>query len=218
MARLDRSLPGRPLTALFDDQAIGGTDDASAAVWRAHKRRMAQRAAAAEPVRGDLRVSSRDPYALRFVAVLAFGMALLFGSVWRLGTVAEMAGGGTASVFVAAGLFGFSTMPIYSVSTAHAHDFSNSAERVELSAALMFLYAVGAIASPFSASLVIERFGPSGMFLMIALAHLLLIIFGVARIRVRPTPDSKTAYTYEPRTSFWVGKLLRRPRNNQGSK
>lgn len=129
-----------------------------------------------------------------------------------------MAGGGTASVFVAAGLFGFSTMPIYSVSTAHAHDFSNSAERVELSAALMFLYAVGAIASPFSASLVIERFGPSGMFLMIALAHLLLIIFGVARIRVRPTPDSKTAYTYEPRTSFWVGKLLRRPRNNQGSK
>ena len=98
MARLDRSLPGRPLTALFDDQAIGGTDDASAAVWRAHKRRMAQRAAAAEPVRGDLRVSSRDPYALRFVAVLAFGMALLFGSVWRLGTVAEMAGGGTATL------------------------------------------------------------------------------------------------------------------------
>jgi uncharacterized protein (TIGR02302 family) len=98
MARLDSSLPGRPLTALLDDQAIGGADDASAAVWRAHKRRMAQRAAAAQPVRGDLRVSSRDPYALRFVAVLAFGMALLFGSVWRLGTVAEMAGVGTATL------------------------------------------------------------------------------------------------------------------------
>ena len=99
-------------------------------------------------------------------------------------------------------------MPIYSVSTAHAHDFALSSERVELSAALMFLYAVGAIASPFVASLVIEGYGPSGMFLMIALAHVFLIVFGVARMRVRPSPDEKTAYTYEPRTSFWVGRLL----------
>jgi uncharacterized protein (TIGR02302 family) len=94
MMRLDRSLKGRPITALLDDQAIGGGDDASAAVWYAHKRRMAQRAAAAQAVPADLRVSSRDPYALRYVAVLAFVMALFFGSVWRVGTVAQMAGGG----------------------------------------------------------------------------------------------------------------------------
>lgn len=94
MARLDGSLAGRPLTALMDDQAIGEGDDASAAVWRAHKARMAQRAASAEAVPGDLRVSARDPYALRFVAVLAFAIALVFGSVWRVGTVAEMASGG----------------------------------------------------------------------------------------------------------------------------
>jgi uncharacterized protein (TIGR02302 family) len=98
MMRLDQSLAGRPITALLDDQAIGGTDDASAAVWRAHKRRMAARAAAAQAVPGDLRVSSRDPYALRYVAVLAFVMALLFGSVWRVGTVAQMAGGGSADL------------------------------------------------------------------------------------------------------------------------
>lgn len=98
MIRLDQSLAGRPLTALLDDQAIGGDDDASAAVWSAHKRRMAERAATARAVPGDLRVSSRDPYALRYLAVLAFGMALLFGSVWRVGTVAQMAssGGDTA--------------------------------------------------------------------------------------------------------------------------
>ena len=38
--------------------------------------------------------SRRDPYALRFVAVLAFGMALLFGSIFRVASVAEMAPGG----------------------------------------------------------------------------------------------------------------------------
>ncbi|MBB3995011.1 uncharacterized protein (TIGR02302 family) [Sulfitobacter undariae] len=98
MARLDGSLKGRPLTALLDDQAIGGGDEASAAVWRAHKRRMAERAATARAVAGDLRVAARDPYALRYVAVLAFGIAVLFGSVWRLGTVADMARGGTVDL------------------------------------------------------------------------------------------------------------------------
>jgi uncharacterized protein (TIGR02302 family) len=94
LARLDDSLPGRPIQALTDDAAIGGKDDASMAVWRAHKARMAARAATARAVPGDLRASSRDPYALRYVAVVAFAMALLFGSFWRVGSVAEMAPGG----------------------------------------------------------------------------------------------------------------------------
>ncbi|MGB7241380.1 MAG: TIGR02302 family protein [Sulfitobacter sp.] len=93
MARLDASLPGRPLQALLDTQAIGEGDTNSAAVWRAHKSRMATRAASAAPVAGDLRVSDRDPYALRYLAVLAFGIALLFGSIWKVGSVGEMTPG-----------------------------------------------------------------------------------------------------------------------------
>ncbi|GAA6176498.1 TIGR02302 family protein [Sulfitobacter pacificus] len=91
LERLDASLPGRPIQALLDDAAIGGDDTASMAVWRAHKVRMAAKAAAADPVAADLRVSDRDPYALRYVAVLAFAVALLFGSIWRVGSVAGMA-------------------------------------------------------------------------------------------------------------------------------
>ncbi|MEQ6250089.1 TIGR02302 family protein [Sulfitobacter sp. HNIBRBA3233] len=98
MMRLDRSLPGRPITALLDDQAIGDSDAASAAVWRAHKRRMAERAARAEAVPGDLRVSSRDPYALRYVAALGFMVALAFGSIWRVGTIDDMARGAEATL------------------------------------------------------------------------------------------------------------------------
>ncbi|MGJ8628644.1 MAG: DUF4175 domain-containing protein [Sulfitobacter sp.] len=94
MERLDRSMPGRPIQAMMDDQIIGDGDAASMAVWRAHKTRMAERAASARPVPADLRVSRRDPYALRFVAVLAFAVALLFGSIWRVGSVADMAPGG----------------------------------------------------------------------------------------------------------------------------
>ncbi|MDF3412844.1 DUF4175 domain-containing protein [Sulfitobacter sp. M57] len=91
MARLDASLQGRPIQALLDQAAVGSGDDASMAVWQAHKARMAARAAAATPVPADLRVSDRDPYALRYVAVLAFAVALIFGSIWRVGSVAGMA-------------------------------------------------------------------------------------------------------------------------------
>ncbi|WP_374647132.1 TIGR02302 family protein [Tabrizicola sp.] len=91
--RLDATMPGRPIAALRDRQAIGTTDPASLAVWRAHQDRMAARAAGTRPVRPDLRLSSRDPFSLRYVALTAFVMALLFGSFWRAASVTGLAPG-----------------------------------------------------------------------------------------------------------------------------
>ncbi len=91
--RLDRTLPGRPITAILDQQAIGAGDAESRAVWNAHVARMAERAARARAVEPDLKISKRDPYALRYVAVLAFVMALIFGSVWRVASVTDLAPG-----------------------------------------------------------------------------------------------------------------------------
>lgn len=88
LARLDSTLPGRPLSALQDTQVIGADDPASLAVWRAHQRRMAERAAGAKAVAPDLKLSSRDPYSLRYVALTAAVMAALFGSLWQVSSVA----------------------------------------------------------------------------------------------------------------------------------
>ena len=118
---------------------------------------------------------------------------------------------GTMAAFMTAGLFGFATFPIYSVSAAHAHDFAANDERVELSAALMFLYAVGAIASPWVVSELIEAFGPPAMFAFVSLAHVVLIVFGLMRMRVRSS-ETRTNYVYAPRTSFLIGRLLGRSR------
>ncbi|MGY3439088.1 MULTISPECIES: TIGR02302 family protein [unclassified Marinovum] len=94
--RLDATLKGRPLQTLRDSQAIGGKDAASVAVWQAHQARMAQRAAEARAVSPDLRVSRRDPFALRYVAALALAVALLFGSVWKVSSVVDMTPGNGA--------------------------------------------------------------------------------------------------------------------------
>ena len=122
----------------------------------------------------------------------------------------------TLGIFLIAFGFGFTTFPIYSVAAAHAHDFASSDERVELSASLLFYYAIGAIAAPLFASFLMDSFGPNAMFLLIAFAHLLLVIFGVARMRVRPTVSERTPYIYMPRTSFLIGRLLKRLRDKQG--
>jgi len=98
LERLDSAMPGRPIAALRDTQTIGVGDAASRSVWEAHKSRMAARAAAAQPVAPDLRLSSRDPFSLRYVALTAFVMALLFGSLWRAASVAGLGPGAAVAM------------------------------------------------------------------------------------------------------------------------
>ncbi|WP_128253234.1 DUF4175 domain-containing protein [Falsirhodobacter deserti] len=97
VARLDASLPGRPISSLTDRQAIGSSDPASAAVWEAHRRQMAARTAGARAVAPNPDLARRDPFALRYVALTALVMALLFGSVWRVATVAGLPSGSQAA-------------------------------------------------------------------------------------------------------------------------
>lgn len=142
---------------------------------------------------------------------------LSLGAVGACALTIAMATGGTFSVLLSAAIFGLITFPVFSVSTAHAHDFAKSTERVELSAALMFFYALGAIASPLTASGLIEVFGPEALFLLISVGHLILVVFGLARMRARPTVENKTGYVYAPRTSFIIGRLLKRRRKDRGA-
>jgi len=92
-ARVDARLPGRPIAALEDTQAIGTGDAASEAVWQAHVARMADRTRDAKTVQPDLRVADKDPYGLRFMALLFFVCALLFGSLLRVNSVTDIASG-----------------------------------------------------------------------------------------------------------------------------
>jgi len=88
LMRLDATLPGQPIAALSDNQAIGATDAASKMVWQAHQARMAARLAGARATWPDLRIAALDPFALRYMALLAFIMAAGFGSVTRITHVA----------------------------------------------------------------------------------------------------------------------------------
>ena len=150
-----------------------------------------------------------DKYDRRWVLI-----GLSIAAMASCATTVAFGTSGQTAILLTAGFFGFTTFPIYSVAAAHAHDFAESHERVELSAALMFLYAVGAIASPYTASLLLDAYGPSALFYMISMGHAVLVVFGITRMRARPTRAARTSYVYSPRTSFLIGRLTRRDRDN----
>ena len=151
-----------------------------------------------------------DKYDRRWVLI---GLSL--AAVLGCGTTVLASTGGTTMVMLGAIFFGMTTFPIFSVAAAHAHDFATSEERVELSAALMFFFALGAIASPLLASTLIEAYGPSALFAFLAVGHLVLVVFGISRMNVRPTVEERTPYVYAPRTTFLIGRLLRKQRDKR---
>ncbi|MBO6603197.1 MULTISPECIES: MFS transporter [Paracoccaceae] len=148
-----------------------------------------------------------DRYDRRWVLIWFSAAAILASGI----TVA-LAGQGTVAIFAGALLFGGLTFPIYSISAAHAHDWADDTQRVELSAALMFFYATGAIVAPLASSALITVFGPSALFTFIAAGHVVLVVFGLIRMRRRTGAETRKPYVWIPRTSFQVGRLFRRPR------
>jgi len=148
-----------------------------------------------------------DKYDRRWVLI-----GLSVAAMGTCATTVAASTGGTGTIMAASALFGFATFPIFSVASAHAHDFATNEQRVELSAALMFFFALGAIASPIISSSLIEAYGPPALFAFIAVGHAVLAVLGLGRMLMRPVVEKRTRYIYAPRTSFLIGRLTGKSR------
>ena len=117
---------------------------------------------------------------------------------------------GTWTLPIGSFLFGAAAMPLYSISAAHANDHCPPDSVVELNAALLFMFAVGAIISPVLAAELVSNFGPNALWAYVGAAHLFLIVFGVYRMTRRPSPEARTAYRWLPRSSMILGRLFKK--------
>ena len=84
LARMDARVAGQPIAALQDRLVLGHGDETSRAIWRAHVARMVSALGQVRAVGPKLALRHRDPFALRLVALVAFVMALGFGSIDRV--------------------------------------------------------------------------------------------------------------------------------------
>lgn len=112
--RLDDTLPGRPLAAIYDRPVIGADDRASLAIWQVHQARMVAQLAHARVPGADLRLARYDRFGLRYVALILFCMSLGFGSVGKISEAGQMLQGGTTSAALGAPTWeGWAEPPTY---------------------------------------------------------------------------------------------------------
>ena len=100
VARLDAALPGRPISAMEDQIAVGRNDAGAQALWAAHIDRMTALAAKARASAPDLKLSRHDPWGLRLAGAVALGAALIFA---RAPEPVELAVRGPGSQPIASG-------------------------------------------------------------------------------------------------------------------
>lgn len=141
---------------------------------------------------------------MMFFSILSTVVCLAISS-----DLVEISGQGHGGSLILALLFGVSTFPIYSLSAAHANDFAGPDDVLDLSASLIFFYALGAIISPIIAGYIIGRFGTPYLFIYISLAHIFLMSFTVLRAIARPVSTDDKPYAYYPRTTMFIANIIR---------
>ena len=136
------------------------------------------------------------------LSVAAVGVSLV--------VVLALGPGDVTGLILASAAFGATSITVYSVAAAHANDFCPPDFVIELNAALIFFYSVGAIAAPLTSAWLIEGYGADGLFWFIAAGHLVLIVFSLYRMTRRKAGAPTTPYRWLPRTTMVMARLFRR--------
>ncbi len=91
-------------------------------------------------------------------------------------------------LIVAALLLGGITNPIYALLIAYTNDFLSREDMAAASAGLIFLNGLGAIFGPLITGWLMEKVGPSGFFLFIAILYVALTAYALWRMTQRAAP------------------------------
>jgi MFS family permease len=97
-------------------------------------------------------------------------------------------------------LYGAVANTLYPIAVAHANDYASSEDFVKVSGGLLLLYGIGTIIGPTIGGPVMSIVNPHALFLVTAVAHVLITIYAIMRSRMRaaiPAGD-RDAYTTLP--------------------
>ena len=126
--------------------------------------------------------------------------------------ITEYAGANHNLNYLGIFLFGAFSLPLYSLSAAHANDHASKGEFIQVAAGLMFFWSLGAIIGPFVGAWLMELRGPSVLFYFTSLVHFALAIFSLWRMRAREgvPVDRRKKFAMLMRTSPMMMKLTRK--------
>jgi MFS family permease len=140
-------------------------------------------------------LSDRMDRRLVIIGTTAMAAAILFGFVTLIPK-----GSPPWVLYVCVAIFGGSSIPTYSIVTAHVNDMVRPGEFVAASGGLLILVGAGSAAGPVIAGIGMSTFGPDGLPCTIIAAQALMASWGAYRIRQRAAPPEaeKEHFMVEP--------------------
>jgi len=113
------------------------------------------------------------------------------------------------AIFPFAVLYGCCAFPIYTLCVAHANDLVHKKRAVEVSSGLLLTFSIGAVIGPLVAGYLMSIAGHGALFLHSALAHSLIAVVMVVRVKLRPKlpAERKENFIVVPKTTPAVFEL-----------
>jgi len=116
-----------------------------------------------------------------------------------LSTAAGLLGTHEKTVFFASiFLLGSVLYPIYSLNVAHANDYAQPDEFVEVSSGLLIIYGGGTMLGPLVTGFLMDRIGPSGLFISIGGAFAAYAGYAFYRSTRRPVVTEESRTEFQP--------------------
>lgn len=100
-------------------------------------------------------------------------------------------------VMTLAGLFGATVFSLYPVIVAHANDHAEPGTFIQVSGGLLLVYGVGSIIGPSVAGVAMTAYGASSLFAVTGVAHILLVLFALYRLRIAPAVASEDKKNFQ---------------------
>jgi len=128
------------------------------------------------------RLSDRIDRRLVIVGAAGLAVPLSLALAWIGGSAANL-----AVLYLGVGILGGLTLPLYSICVAHTNDYLKPGQIVAASGTLVLVLGVGLVFGPTLGSLALDRYGPGGLFFMLALVQGLTVATAVFRLWRGPT-------------------------------
>ena len=105
-------------------------------------------------------------------------------------------------------LLGGLLQPLYSIAAAHAYDYTETEDMLETAAGILLAYGIGSIFGPTLATTMMEYQGPTGLFLMVAIALSILTIFLLLRLTRRDALATEDKDDYDLASAAPIGGII----------
>jgi MFS family permease len=123
------------------------------------------------------RLSDRIDRRLVIVGAAGLAVPLSLALGWMGGTAASL-----VALYLGVGLLGGLTLPIYSICVAHTNDYLKPGQIVAASGTLVLVLGVGLVFGPTLGSLALDRYGPGGLFFLLAVVQGLTVATALFRL------------------------------------